>query len=200
MEKPLYNICKKAGSSLGRVTRESTRLKLKQGWLIRNFKNKANGMSFSEFVLDLPPPPHYYFFVKKIIRQEGGGWSPGRSPPGDLQEKRLQQSNLKAAKLKARLLRLQYEKEKKISIDTRLKILNSSPTAQPVNVTDLESNTTITYPSASPLVPVLRKHRTREPRKAALALNASNSTIMNKLNGKNTRPYKNRFLITQPST
>ena len=65
LEKPLYNICKKAGSSLGRVTRESTRLKLKQGWLIRNFKNKANGMSFSEFVLDLPPPPIIIFLLKK---------------------------------------------------------------------------------------------------------------------------------------
>ena len=100
-----------------------------------------------------------------------------------MQEKEIQQSNRKAAKLAARLLKLESEKDKKIPLDTRLKILSSSPSAQPVTVTDLESNTTTTYPSA---------------RKAALALKVSNSTIMNKLKGKNTRPYKNRFLITIP--
>jgi len=119
LEKPLYNICKVAGSSLGRVTKESTRLKLKQAWLVRNFKNKANGMSFSEFALTM-------------------------------QEKEIQQSNRKAAKLAARLLKLESEKNKKIPMDTRLKILSSSPSAQSVTVTDLESNTTTTYPSPPP--------------------------------------------------
>jgi len=34
-------------------------------------------------------------------------------------------------------------------------------------------------------------------RNAALALNASNSTIMNKLNGKNSTPYKGRYVISK---
>jgi hypothetical protein len=62
-----------------------------------------------------------------------------------------------------------------------MKILASSPTAQDVLVTDLESGITTTYSSA---------------RNAAIALNASNSTIMNKINGRNTRLYKGRYLIT----
>lgn len=34
-------------------------------------------------------------------------------------------------------------------------------------------------------------------RNAALALNASNSTIMNKLKGKNSKPYKGRYVISK---
>lgn len=99
-----------------------------------------------------------------------------------MQEKEIQPSNRKATKLAAKLLRLESEKDKKIKMDTGLNILSSSPSAQSVTVTDLESNTTTTYPSA---------------RKPALALQVSNSTIMNKLNGKNTLAYKNRYLITR---
>lgn len=150
-QNPSYNICKKAGSSLGRVTREDTRLKLRQAWLVRNFKNKANGLSFSEFVLNT-------------------------------NENKIKRSEVKLAKLNAKLEKLSLEKETKRSLETRTKILASSPTAQSVLVTELETNTTTTYPSA---------------RKAAIALNVSNSTIMNKLNGKNTLPYKNRYLITR---
>lgn len=61
-----------------------------------------------------------------------------------------------------------------------MKILASTATAQAVLVTDLESGVT-TYPSA---------------RNAALALEASSSTILNKLNGKNTRLFRGRYLIT----
>lgn len=53
--KPRYNICKVAGSTLGRVTKNSTRLKLKLAWLIRLFRVKNNTfldqMTFSVFVL-----------------------------------------------------------------------------------------------------------------------------------------------------
>lgn len=38
--KPRYNICKVAGSSLGRITSNSTRLKLKHAWMIRLFREK----------------------------------------------------------------------------------------------------------------------------------------------------------------
>lgn len=46
-----YNICKIAGSSLGRVTLDHTRLKLRGAWLVRFFKSKSIGLSFSEFIL-----------------------------------------------------------------------------------------------------------------------------------------------------
>jgi hypothetical protein len=36
-------------------------------------------------------------------------------------------------------------------------------------------------------------------RSAGLALNASGNTIMNKLKGKNTKPYKGRYLIKKLS-
>lgn len=51
---------------------------------------------------------------------------------------------------------------------------------EPVVVTDFTTGVTTEYLSA---------------RSAALALNASNSTVMNKLKGKNTKPYKGRYLI-----
>lgn len=63
---------------------------------------------------------------------------------------------------------------------TRLKKLQGSLTAEHVAVLDLNTGITTEYPSA---------------RNAALALNASNSTIMNKVNGKNTKPYKDRYVI-----
>ena len=48
---PNYNICKTAGSSLGRITKDHTRLKLRYVWLVRLFKSKGNGLSFSKFLL-----------------------------------------------------------------------------------------------------------------------------------------------------
>jgi NUMOD1 domain len=68
---------------------------------------------------------------------------------------------------------------------TRMKILASTVTAQSVLITDLKTKVTTTYPSA---------------RIAAIALNASHSTIMNKLKGKNTKLYKDRYLITELNT
>jgi len=59
-----------------------------------------------------------------------------------------------------------------------MKILSSSATT--VWVTDLDNGVTTSYPSA---------------RSAALALNCSNSTIMNKLKGKNNKIWKGRYLI-----
>lgn len=68
---------------------------------------------------------------------------------------------------------------------TRMKMISSSPTAATILVTDLNNGVTTSYPSA---------------RNAALALNCSNSTIMNKLKGKNSKIYcppgtKSRYLI-----
>lgn len=56
-----------------------------------------------------------------------------------------------------------------------MRILASTITATNVRVTDLISGVTTSYPSA---------------RNAAIALNCSNSTIMNKLNGKKLKFIK----------
>ena len=54
--KPTYNICLVAGSSLGRVTKDSSRFKLKYAWMVRLYKensnSSANQIVFSEFVLN----------------------------------------------------------------------------------------------------------------------------------------------------
>ena len=54
--KPTYNICIVAGSSLGRVTKDSTRFKLKYAWMVRLYKENSNSYAnqivFSEFVLN----------------------------------------------------------------------------------------------------------------------------------------------------
>lgn len=49
--KPEYNLCLTAGSSLGRVTREETKLKLRNIWLNRQFsKSKYN--TLEEFIIN----------------------------------------------------------------------------------------------------------------------------------------------------
>ena len=65
--KPTYNICKVAGSSLGRVTNRSTRLKLKYVWMVRLFKEKNHNslsehIEFSEFIIN--------WFGKKVKKLE----------------------------------------------------------------------------------------------------------------------------------
>jgi hypothetical protein len=71
-------------------------------------------------------------------------------------------------------------------METRVKILASSQTAQAVEVTGLVTGLTSTYPSGYGL--------------AALALHVSTSIIMNKLNLKNTKPYKGRYVIKALNT
>lgn len=70
--------------------------------------------------------------------------------------------------------------ESKVTGETRAKILAASQTAIAVEVTDLVAGEVKIYSSA---------------RRAAEALNASNSTIMNKVKNKNTKPYKGRYEI-----
>lgn len=60
--KPTYNICKIAGSSLGRKTEKYTKYKLTFALLIRWYKQKNINISFSEFVLK--------FFENKIKRSD----------------------------------------------------------------------------------------------------------------------------------
>lgn len=90
--------------------------------------------------------------------------------------------NLKISRLQKELDLIANKPEFKQSILTRAKKLQSSSTAQAVYVLDIKSGLTTMYLSA---------------RNAALALNASNSTIMNKLNGKNSTPYKGRYVISK---
>lgn len=49
--KPEYNLCLKAVSSLGRVTREETRLKLRNVWLNRLFSNSKDE-TLKEFIIN----------------------------------------------------------------------------------------------------------------------------------------------------
>lgn len=152
--KPTYNICKVAGSSLGRKTNSSTRLKLKYIWMVRLFKEKNNSLpeqiNFTEFILN--------WFEKKVKKLE-------------LITNKLQRTFEKIIENKTYLNR---------SYKVRMKILSSSTTATTVRVTDLNNGVITSYPSA---------------RNAALALNCSNSTIMNKLKGKNNKILKGRYLI-----
>nr|AMX22301.1 hypothetical protein [Cryphonectria parasitica] len=93
---------------------------------------------------------------------------------------------MKVDKLELKLIKLEKElksvTEKSVfkqSDLTCFKKLQVTLTAEPVAVLDLNTGIISRYPSA---------------RNAALALNASNSTIMNKLNGKNIKPYKGRYV------
>jgi group I intron endonuclease len=145
---PEYNICLKAGSSLGRVVREETRLKLRNVWLNRLFI-KSKDSTLREFM------------INSI-------------------DKKLDESRFRITKLYKEFEKIKLLKISKISFVTRMKILASIKTTQAVLVRDVIKGVTTEYPSA---------------RRAAEALNASNSTIMNKLKGKNTKLYKARYLI-----
>lgn len=78
-----------------------------------------------------------------------------------------------------------FQSESKESMEIRASRARSareaaSPTAIAIEVTDLVSGVTTIFASA---------------RRAGEFLNASNSTIMNKIKGKNNKPYKERFII-----
>ena len=146
--KPEYNLCLIAGSSLGRITREETKLKLRKVWLNKQFvKSKYN--TLEEFI------------VNSI-------------------NKRLDQLILKITKLYREFSRIKQLEESKIPFATRIKILASTKTKQTVLVTNITKGVTNEYTSA---------------RRAAEAINASNSTIMSKLKGKNNKLYKGKYLI-----
>jgi group I intron endonuclease len=146
--KPEYNICLRAGSSLGRITREETRLKLRNIWLNRLFYLSKDS-TLREFIIN------------------------------SLQIK-LNESIFKINKLQKELEKIKLLKESKVTYATRMKILASTKTSQIVLITDTLNNITTKYLSA---------------RRAAEALGVSNSTVMNKLRGKNTKLYKKRYLI-----
>jgi hypothetical protein len=79
-----------------------------------------------------------------------------------------------------------FQSESKESMEIRASRARSareaaSPTAIAIEVTDLVSGVTTIFASA---------------RRAGEFLNASNSTIMNKIKGKNNKPYKERFFLT----
>ena len=50
--KPEYNVCLIAGSSLGRVTSDETRLNLRNAWLVWLHKNNSSDVSLRELTLD----------------------------------------------------------------------------------------------------------------------------------------------------
>lgn len=148
---PFYNICSKAGSSLGRLTTDSTRFKLRMARMRLLHKTSASKSNLMEYIVE--------YLSMKVNRLE-----------------------LNYIKLHKELKAVTQKPVFKQSDLTRLKKLQSSSTAEPVLILDLNSGITTEYPSA---------------RNAAIALNASNSTIMNKLNGKNDKPYKGRYVISK---
>lgn len=148
---PFYNICAKAGSSLGRLTADTTRFKLRMARMGLLHKRSSSKSSLMEFIVEN--------LTMKVNRLE-----------------------LNCIKLHKELKSVTLKPKFKQSDLTRLKKLQSSSTAESVVVLDLNSGITTEYPSA---------------RNAAMALNSSNSTIMNKLNGKNDKPYKGIYVISK---
>nr|WDW20878.1 hypothetical protein [Valsa mali var. pyri (nom. inval.)] len=151
---PYYNICTKAGSSLGRVTTDTTRLKLRMArmaLLYKTSKTRSRLLEFTIYTLSM----------------------------------RVDKLSLKTSSLRKKLDSIVNKTEFKWSDLTRYRLLQASLTARPVAVLYLNTGITTEYPSA---------------RNAALALNTTDSTIRNKLNGINTKPYKGRYIISKESS
>lgn len=148
---PYYNICSKAGSSLGRLITDTTRLKLRMARMALLHKASKTNSSLIEFTVDTL-------------------------------SKRVDKLSLDISRLEKKLNSIVNITEFKVSDLTRSILLQASLTARPVAVLDLTSGVVTEYPSA---------------RNAALALNTTHSTVRNKLNGKNTKPYKGRYIISK---
>lgn len=116
---PSYNICKVAGSSYGRITKENTRMKLRFAWKVRLFQENGNGINFSEFV--------YNIMEEKVRKSE------------------LVLNNIQV--LFEKITKPEVKK-KIVSDETKMKILFSTETALIVAVKDLETGITTSYPSA----------------------------------------------------
>ena len=115
--KPTYNICNVAGSSLGRVIREETRLKLRRAWLVRLYKDSQSKSSLRDFSLK--------YLAGKVDE--------------------LESSFLRLTKKFDNLIT--EKPEFKQSAETRLKKLVSSPTLYPVLIIGLKTGESIKYPS-----------------------------------------------------
>jgi len=118
--KPDYNICPIAGSSLGRVIKPETIIKLRNASLRRLF-NKSNYTSLREFIIKS--------IENKLL----------------ISEKKIKRLNDLFLIL---LDSINNVKESKVSLDTRMKILVSTKTKQTVLVTDTHTSITTTYLSS----------------------------------------------------
>lgn len=107
---PTYNICKTAGSSFGRVTTTETRRRLRAARLLREFR-RVNQRE--ETMLE--------YSLGKI-------------------EQRLENLESRLSRILTTLEKLQADRQSKISLATRAKILASSSSAQAVCVTDLTTS------------------------------------------------------------
>ena len=115
--KPTYNICNVAGSSLGRVIREETRLKLRRAWLVRLYKDSQSKSSLRDFSLK--------YLAGKVDELESSFSRLTKKFDNLITEK----------------------PEFKQSAETRLKKLVSSPTLYPVLIIDLKTGESIKYHS-----------------------------------------------------
>ena len=106
-----------AGSSLGRVIREETRLKLRKAWLVRLYKDSQSKSSLRDFSLK--------YLAGKV----------------DELESSISRLTKKFDNL------ITEKPEFKQSAETRLKKLVSSPTLYPVLIIDLKTGESIKYHS-----------------------------------------------------
>ena len=117
--KPEYNICKKAESTLGRLTLDTTRRKLRLARLVREYKRqKLQGETLFEFEL------------RRVVQR--------------IEE--LESGILRLRSIFERF-KLELNTKSKVSSQTRKKMLASSQTAQAIEVTDLETGLVSIYPS-----------------------------------------------------
>jgi len=150
--KPEYNLCKIAGSSLGRIITISSRQKMRAAQLARAFRKplKDTNETFFEFK------------ANRLLKM-------------------LEKIEIKTNKLEKSLQRTIKDRlKRRVSAETRAKILKGTLTSISVKVTDLETGVKTRYASA---------------RSATVSLNMSNSTVMNKIKNKSLKPYKNRFVF-----
>ena len=115
--KPTYNICNVAGSSLGRVIREETQLKLRRAWLVRLYKYSQSNSSLRDFSLK--------YLAGKVDELESSFSRLTKKFDNLITEK----------------------PDFKQSAETRLKKLVSSPTLYPVLIIDLKTGESIKYHS-----------------------------------------------------
>ena len=106
-----------AGSSLGRVIREETRLKLRRAWLVRLYKDSQSKSSLRDFSLK--------YLAGKVDELESSFSRLTKKFDNLITEK----------------------PEFKQSAETRLKKLVSSPTLYPVLIIDLKTGESIKYHS-----------------------------------------------------
>lgn len=149
--KPSYNICKIAGSSLGRLASKVTRSRLRNALVLRSYKSSQDNLKLFEHKIN--------YMTKKLNKLE-----------------------LAILILEKKVKSLNQKPVFKESYEVRFNKLLVSTVSVRIKVLYLKTGQITEYLSA---------------RSAGLVLNASSSTILNKIKGKNNKPYKGRYVISK---